>query len=94
MPLTQTSEKEDDMDRKFPQDILNKPILQLAETDCLKFRDLIEGGVFITGSVGAGKTSTSDPAAMLANKRQRRRREKKIPSGIQARARSRQTQNE
>jgi hypothetical protein len=95
MPLAQTSEKGDDMDRKSIQDILNKPILQLGETDFLKFRDLIEGGVLITGSLGAGKTSRSNPAATLANRRQRGRREKKIPSGIEARRTlSRQTQNE
>jgi hypothetical protein len=43
-------------------DILDRPILSLSDTDHLLFRDLIEGGTLITGGLGAGKSSTSGRA--------------------------------
>ena len=38
-----------------PQDILDRVMVQLSASDFLKFRDLIEGGVLITGGLGSGK---------------------------------------
>jgi predicted PilT family ATPase len=39
-------------------DILDRPILSLSESDHLRLRDLVEG-VLITGAPGSGKTTTS-----------------------------------
>jgi hypothetical protein len=39
--------------------VLDRPMLQLSDTDFLRFRDLIEGGALITGGLGSGKSSTS-----------------------------------
>ena len=39
-------------------DILDRPIFSLSEKDCVKLRELIEGGGLILGSLGSGKTST------------------------------------
>jgi hypothetical protein len=38
--------------------VLDREILRLSDTDILRFRDLIEGGCFITGGLGSGKSST------------------------------------
>jgi hypothetical protein len=37
--------------------VLDRDIIPLSETDALRFRDLIEGGCFITGGLGSGKSS-------------------------------------
>jgi hypothetical protein len=56
---------------KEPQDILDQRIIQLSEIDCLRWRDLIEGGTLVTGEIGAGKTtanvSTVAPALPAAS---------------------------
>ena len=39
--------------------ILDRPILTLSNSDHLRLRDLVEGGTLITGGLGAGKSSTS-----------------------------------
>src|ERR1035441_1347698 len=39
-------------------DVLDKPILSLSDTDYLRLRDLVEG-TLITGAPGSGKSSTS-----------------------------------
>jgi hypothetical protein len=44
--------------------ILDRVMLDLSETDRVRFRDLIEGGVGIFGGLGSGKSSTS--ARMIA----------------------------
>jgi hypothetical protein len=38
--------------------VLDREILQLSEHDFIRFRDLIEGGCYITGGLGSGKSST------------------------------------
>jgi hypothetical protein len=38
--------------------VLDRVILRLSESDVIRFRDLIEGGCYITGGLGSGKTST------------------------------------
>ena len=44
----------------MPKDpVLDRTIVQLSETDVIRFRDLIEGGCLITGGLGSGKSSTS-----------------------------------
>src|SRR5260370_14663309 len=43
-------------------ELLDRPILQLSESDVLTFRALIEGGTLITGGLGSGKSSTSKRA--------------------------------
>jgi hypothetical protein len=45
--------------------ILDRPILSLSQTDVLTFRSLIEGGTLITGGLGSGKSSTSGRALAL-----------------------------
>jgi hypothetical protein len=43
----------------MPKDpVLDRIILQLSKTDAIRFRDIIEGGCFITGGLGSGKSST------------------------------------
>jgi hypothetical protein len=37
----------------------NRPTLTLPGPEHVSIRDLIEGGVLVTGSIGAGKTSSS-----------------------------------
>jgi hypothetical protein len=49
-----------------PKDILDWPMVQLSDSDCLRFRDLIEGGTLITGGLGSGKSSTSGRAFALS----------------------------
>jgi hypothetical protein len=39
--------------------VLDQEMLWLSDSDCLRFRDLVEGGTLITGGLGAGKSSTS-----------------------------------
>jgi hypothetical protein len=51
---------------KAPQDILDRPMLQLSDSDVLRFRDLIEGGTLITGGLGSGKSSTSGKNLLMA----------------------------
>lgn len=46
-------------------DILDRPILAISESDILTFRDLVEGGVLITGGLGSGKSSTSGKALAM-----------------------------
>ncbi len=50
----------------YPKDVLNTPILQLSESDVVRFRDLIEGGTLITGGLGSGKSSTSAKSLALS----------------------------
>jgi len=38
--------------------ILDRTILQLSKVDAIRFRDIIEGGLFVSGGLGAGKSST------------------------------------
>ncbi|MBV9506857.1 MAG: hypothetical protein JO323_17830 [Acidobacteriia bacterium] len=45
--------------------ILDKPILALSDSDVLTFRHLVEGGVLITGGLGSGKSSTSGKALAM-----------------------------
>jgi hypothetical protein len=43
----------------MPNDpVLDRIVLRLSDTDVIRFRDLIEGGCYITGGLGSGKTST------------------------------------
>ncbi len=46
--------------------VLDRIILRLTDTDVIRFRDLIEGGCFITGGLGSGKTSTVGRALALS----------------------------
>src|ERR1700722_19975290 len=38
--------------------VLDRTILQLSKTDPIRFRDIIEGGLFVSGGLGGGKSST------------------------------------
>jgi hypothetical protein len=38
--------------------ILDRTILQISKTDAVRFRDIIEGGLFVSGGLGSGKSST------------------------------------
>jgi len=38
--------------------ILDREILRLSDSDSLRFRDIIEGGCFVSGGLGSGKSST------------------------------------
>jgi hypothetical protein len=49
-----------------PQDILDRAMVRLSDSDNLRFRDLIEGATLITGGLGSGKSSTSGRAFALA----------------------------
>jgi hypothetical protein len=43
----------------MPKDpVLDKEILKLSDVDVIRFRDIIEGGCFVSGGLGAGKSST------------------------------------
>jgi type IV secretory pathway TraG/TraD family ATPase VirD4 len=43
----------------MPEDpVLDRIILQLSKTDPIRFRDIIEGGLFVSGGLGSGKSST------------------------------------
>lgn len=46
--------------------VLDRVILRLSDTDELRFRDLVEGGCYITGGLGSGKTSTVAKALALS----------------------------
>jgi hypothetical protein len=46
--------------------VLDREMLWLSQTDCLRFRDIIEGGTLITGGLGSGKSSTSARAFALS----------------------------
>jgi hypothetical protein len=51
----------------MPKDpILDRVILRLSEKDVVRFRDIIEGGCFITGGLGSGKTSNVGKALALS----------------------------
>jgi type IV secretory pathway TraG/TraD family ATPase VirD4 len=43
----------------MPKDrVLDRTILQVSKVDAIRFRDIIEGGLFVSGGLGSGKTST------------------------------------
>ena len=46
--------------------VLDRVIIRLSETDVIRFRDLIEGGCYITGGLGSGKTSTVGKAIAMS----------------------------
>ncbi len=46
--------------------VLDKPMLQLSDKDCINFRQMVEGGTLITGGLGSGKSSTTARACAMA----------------------------
>lgn len=46
--------------------VLDRIVLRLSDTDVIRFRDLIEGGCYITGGLGSGKTSTVGKAIAIS----------------------------
>lgn len=46
--------------------VLDRIVIRLSDTDVIRFRDLIEGGCYITGGLGSGKTSNVGKALALS----------------------------